>query len=164
MMNCCSTVPPKLTVHVSVTIKTGCLVICFPHWTVSSLGAYLSSPLALPTVQLPTKPLWNDYIWLAHCLTEHRAFRELWAPEPLWGAVCKGRGIDCTKGSESRTLPHKWKQQLVEAQVWSEREHLLIAHTLGLGKYFRIRGCVSPFCQMSHPIRRSCFYFKWGKK
>lgn len=50
VINHCSTVLPKLMVHIFMTIKMGCVVICFLHWIVSSLGAgamlYLSLPFA----------------------------------------------------------------------------------------------------------------------
>lgn len=112
------------------------LVICFSHWTVSSLDTGMTPYFSLPFTHscsfLPN--ICGMTVWLARYLIEHRIFpRTLTTRASHRGGVCKGRGIDCTKSSEHRTLPWGWKQQLLRIQLWSEREHLLSSHTRGLG-------------------------------
>ena len=85
-------------------------------------------------------------------------YQELWPPEPLQGGGCKGRGIECTKRSESELLP------VNENSSWSKPKCDLKGNIcyqttpLDLASSSLFEGVLLPFVRChTHPMRRSCF-------
>lgn len=94
-------------------------------------------------------------------------YQELWPAEPLQGRGCKGRGIECTKRSESELFP------VNENSSWSKPKCDLKGNvcyqttSLDLASSSLFEG-VASFCQMSHlpheeELFASLFNEEWSR-
>lgn len=164
MIQHCSIVLPKPHC-VWIFVQTGCLLWLSPL-DCKLLGSRCDALFIFNfphTVQLLTKPWWDA----------HLIGFAAWSPpqERVTTVTTQSLSKDEDVKEEAHRLHRaqkvnssgEWKRQLVKAQMWSEREHLLYQTTPVDLACSSLPGGVSlPFCQMSHSPPWGgavCFHF-----